>query len=271
VTFDATEKSIRSASPIELYEFLSSYNRYLYTSYHTDVTITPDVYIAEAISRSKIVIEGEVNKANITITIPYTTEIAQLFSVQPPPNPVTIAVYRYHSTDSITNKILYWSGRILSTRWKMEVVEFSCESIYTSIQRYGLTRTYQLPCPYVLYTSPCGASAGDFVVITNTTTVSGANLVVSSLIQPDNYFSGGYIEFTKAGSLTEFRSILSHTGTSIGLSYNIPGLVDGDEIKLFPGCKRTIDDCNNKFNVGEDFGGFPYIPNINPFNGGMLF
>lgn len=271
MTYEATETSIRSGSPIELYEFGSQYNRYLYTSYHSNIISGADTFVAEALSRNEILIEDEINKANITITIPFDTEIAQLFAIQPPPNPVTVAIYRYHGTDSISNKVLYWSGRILSTKWKVHTVELICESIYTSIQRQGLTRTYQRACPYVLYTYPCTAVAGNFVLIGPATTVSGNVITMASIVEATGYYNGGYLEYSKLGSLIEFRTIISQVGTTLTLSYNIPGLADGDEIKIYPGCNRTIDHCNNKFNVGEDYGGFPYVPSINPFSGGMLF
>ncbi len=271
MTFDATEKSIRSASPVELYEFSSQYNRYLYSTSSEDAVVTPDIFEALPISRSKIVLESEVNKANITIKVPFESEIAQIFAIQPPPNPVTIAIYRYHVLDGIGNKILYWSGRILSSRWKEEWVEFSCESIYTSIQRHGVTRTYQPSCPYALYQGRCPANPGSFVVVEDVDTVVGSTLTISALTQDDHYFSGGYLEYAITGSLTEFRSIIGQVGTTINLGYSIPALSDGDEVKLYPGCERSLDHCYNKFSVGEDFGGFPWVPGTNPFNGAMLF
>jgi hypothetical protein len=45
----------------------------------------------------------------------------------------------------------------------------------------------------------------------------------------------------------------------------------GNTISAFPGCRRTIDDCVNKFNNLDNFGGFPHSPGRNPFDGQPVF
>ena len=55
------------------------------------------------------------------------------------------------------------------------------------------------------------------------------------------------------------------------LSRAVPGLLTGAAITLYPGCDHTRATCAAKFANLDNFGGFPWIPTRNPFDGGSLF
>ena len=73
-----------------------------------------------------------------------------------------------------------------------------------------------------------------------------------------------------AASLVEsgaMRFIVNHVGATLYLSRPFVEDISGQVIDIFPGCDHLRTTCAGKFANGDNFGGFPYIPNINPFGG----
>jgi len=272
VTYGASENSTRLGSPVELYKFTIQLTDYLYTSQESDITEGLDTYKATPIQRSDLSFEGEANKSNLTISLSRNEAIALQFIDQPPPVPVLLYIYRYHWTDSINNKVLVWSGRIIDVSWADAIATMNCENIYSSINRRGLTRTHGPSCPYLLYGTDCGVSASAFQLDTTIESLSGLQITSAAIgLQPNGYYTGGFIGYVRAGEPTEYRTVLDHTGDTITINYTIPNMVQGNDISVFPGCQHNLADCFDKFNNGSRYGGFPYLPLVNPFNGTTLF
>ncbi|MBF0530630.1 MAG: phage BR0599 family protein, partial [Deltaproteobacteria bacterium] len=56
-----------------------------------------------------------------------------------------------------------------------------------------------------------------------------------------------------------------HVGDNIRLRYPLSGLDTGQVVTAFAGCARTLYDCTNKMRGNQaNFGGFPFIPPVNP-------
>ena len=272
MTYQANEESVRGASPIELYRFVIGLDEYLYTSQEDDVVDGLDTYLAVPIQRSQLQFEGEVAKSSLQITLDRQETIAQQFIVQPPATVVTLYVYRYHESDGVGSKVNIWNGRVIDVRWRNNQVTFNAESVYTSINRQGLQRTYGFTCPYTLYDAECGVNLLAFQVPATVETIDGTTITAAAIgTRPDGYFAGGFIRFDIVGKPSEYRSILTHTGNTIVIGYTIPGLGVGSDILVHPGCAHNLDDCFNKFGNGNRYGGFPYQPTVNPFNGTTLF
>jgi hypothetical protein len=86
--------------------------------------------------------------------------------------------------------------------------------------------------------------------------------VAAFATKPNGWFNAGYIE-----KGTERRMIINHAGDTLTLLNPMAGLAVGDAITAYAGCKRDYSDCVSKFNNGERFFGFEWIPARNPFNG----
>jgi hypothetical protein len=83
-----------------------------------------------------------------------------------------------------------------------------------------------------------------------------------------DYFAGGWLE-TGAGVSKEKRGILhsAPTGTvDVTLTIDRPLLKAGTNqaLTMYPGYDGSIDQCESKFNNRINFGGHPFIPNVNP-------
>jgi len=274
MSYDASENSTRLGSPIELYKFVIGVNEWLYTSQEDLVIDGIDNYIPIPIQRSGLEFEGEPNKGNIRISMGRSEGIALEFIVQPPAVPVLLYIYRYHGTDFITNKETIWSGRVLDVSWSGSFATFNCESIYTSINRFGLTRTYGPSCPFILYGDGCQVDQNNHKTTTNVVTLTNNVIQSDDFIGfANNYFAGGFMNYLPSGQPTQYRGISASDGTAgtITMAYSLPGLGTGSTINAFAGCAHNLEDCTNKFNNLVRYGGFPYNPTLNPFNGTTLY
>jgi uncharacterized phage protein (TIGR02218 family) len=87
----------------------------------------------------------------------------------------------------------------------------------------------------------------------------------------DGWFTGGFIEYLTVDGFLETRMINRHIGTSIRVLTPILGMNVGDPVVAYPGCKRTVRDCIDKFNNFGNYGGFPNIPGRSPYDGNPVF
>lgn len=83
-------------------------------------------------------------------------------------------------------------------------------------------------------------------------------------------FNGGFIEWTDAEGITDWRAITGHAGATITLMTHAPRLAVGVRITAVEGCSRTIQRCEELGNT-PNFGGIPYFMTKNPFSGDPIY
>lgn len=272
MTFPTYEQAIQSGAPVELYEFEVGPNIYRYTSAPDDFVYLTKVYAAVQIVRSDVEESGELPKDAITITVPRDADIADRFRVAPPSDVVLVSIYRMHYDDPDADRRLFWTGRALNCEWKGAVADLSCESIYTALKRPGLRRLYQRQCPHVLYGGACGLLDTAWKTPVTLDTVSGITLTATAFgLQPDGYFAGGMVEWEAEPGRYERRGIKSHVGTTITLTHPVVGLEAGGTLDIWPGCDHSLATCDSKFSNSANYGGFPFVPNKNPFAGTNVY
>lgn len=278
MTFTAQETSIQAGQPAELYLFYVGTRKYYYTSAPADVVVGINTYVSTHLERSEIEDSGEVPKSTVNLEAVRDFEIADLFRVAPPSEVVLLEIYRQHLSDggSPENKLL-WTGRVLSCEWTTgSTCNLTCESLYSALLRRGLRRLYQRQCPHVLYGSACGVSNGPWRTQINLaapgSTVSGITISDPGIdALADGHFAGGYLEYFTSTGLIERRGIKTHVGPAITVTHPIPSLEVPATIFLYAGCDHSLTTCNTKFGNALNYGGFPFIPKINPFGGSNVF
>lgn len=270
MTYDARETSWHDGQPVELYEFRRGVDHWRYTSADADISYSGFVWASVPIERSRIEQGSEMNRSDLKITLPRDNEVALLFRAQPPGDVVTVSVLRQHRGDSDTKAI--WLGRVINVTWRESVAELTCEPVFTSLRRPGLRRMYQLNCPHVLYGIDCNVPQLSYKTTDVVNAVNGAVISVAAAAgHPDGYYTGGFVHWLSATGVTDSRMIIAHTGQDLTLDATIQGLTAGENVDIYPGCNHTMSDCDGKFGNIENYGGFPFIPGINPFDGSMIF
>jgi len=100
-------------------------------------------------------------------------------------------------------------------------------------------------------------------------TITVASVAAYNADSAGAWFAGGWLE-TGTGALKEQRGILNsaRSGTSpyeiLIIDRPLLNAVVGQSIDVYPGYDGSIDQCDTKFNNRINFGGQPYIPNVNP-------
>lgn len=261
MSFNIFELSIFKGRPVELFRFVYGANRFLYTSSDADIAYQGESYKATPITRSRIGIAHDLTRADITVKVPRDNKLVGLYIGPPPDDVVSLTIYGFHKGD--TEFVVLWQGRITGVNFADSEANITCEPVFTSLRRPGLRTMYQGLCPHELYGPACRAQSESYKVVTQSVAYNGVNMTVAASAMATNWAMGGLLT-TQGGAK---RWILGQTGGVLKLNNIIPGHVVGEQVTIYAGCDRLLDTCWNKFGNGLNYGGFPYIPNKNPFLG----
>ena len=265
MTYSAIESSVNQGAPIELYLFVRGTQEWYFSSCANSVTYLTKEFEPTSIRRDRVKQDTDPFKNDLRVTFPRENEFANEFLNYAPEQVTTLTIYRGHAGDS--EFISYWKGRIIGAEISGNEITINCESVFTSIRRPGLRAVFEYTCRHSLYGVNCRASASSYEISGNVSSISsdGLTIEIPESSSTDGYYTGGIFSF---GSTSRF--IISHTGINIVLSRPINGLIIGDACKIYPGCNHARDTCKNKFNNLDNYGGFPWIPTRNPFDGSSI-
>ena len=269
-TYQELEEARIQPLLVELYEFKVGVLTYRYTSSDQDMVPSDGaghVYASEYFERTTVAQNEELNKENVTVSVHRDNAVAKLYWKRPPDQTIIMSIWRYHHSNTLEQEVvLYWSGRILSCSFKGTVAELVCEATSTSMKQPGLTRKYQGSCPHPLYSVNCKVVRANQEFYTNVSVSTGDVIeATGASAYADNHFTGGYLNWLGSDGNQQSRMIYSHTGEQLTLDWEIAGMKVLDQLWIYPGCKHNMSDCFNKFMNIINYGGFPYVPEKNPY------
>ena len=256
----------------ELYRFVEGASAFIYTVTSADVAADylGETYEPVSIGRDEVESKGEMARDNIKVSLSLQNPVARKWFLSSLDFPLTLTIFSQTKDETETE----WKGRLASVSPKKSVLEFTFESVFTSMRRMGLRQRYQVNCPHALYGRGCNLNKDDFDTAATVTNVTNAVVTVPAAAGfADGYFSSGIFEDNE-GNL---RFILSHVGSQLTLIRPMNDLINyaganGYPIacRIFPGCNRTVEICNSRFDNLNHYGGFPFIPGKNPFGGSSI-
>lgn len=280
MTFSAIDESRAQGQPLELYYFRYGSDAAAFLAYNNgekDFDYGGDTYVPLPIQRGQVVSAGTLDKSQMKIAVPMSSQIAELFRTYPPGQTVTLTIRGGHINDPDAEFPVVWVGRVLSAARAtgfgddQRKVELACEPSSTSMRRSGLRRHYQLTCPHVLYGEKCQA---DKEAATFEGTISALTYNTLTLTAGWNgpwgvkKFVGGLVEWD-GPAVRERRSIMRVTGDVLTLAGPTTGLAITGTVDVVLGCNHQAGasgDCAAVHNNILNFGGFPYIPQTNPIH-----
>lgn len=281
MTFEAVEESLELGEPISLYRFIysgtiadspdpPSYNL-------TDAEIGPTETIFEptegqdyspaSIESDSIKAGGKAEQAYLEVRVPADTNVATLFAIWPPSQPVVLRIRNGHIGQ--TEYPVRWTGRVTNCRWEDNVAKLTCESLATSLGRPGLRRRYGLGCPYALYDSfTCMANEAAATITEAVQSISGTTLTFTAGwngATSASKYNGGKAYWTDGNGVQHLRTILSAGATDIKINGYPTNLSALDNVSLTLGCNRQTSDCATLHANINNFGGQFALPTSNPF------
>lgn len=269
MTYATYENSVQQGTPVELYEFIQGLSRWNYISGADQIVRLGQTYKPSPIKRDRVKQSTDIFKNSMKLTFPRDDEFASQFLGFAPEEITTVTILRGHWGDPDNQYIVYWKGRVLSAKATDSQIELECEPVYTSIRRPGLRAKFEYGCRHVLYARGCGVNRELYkhenLVLTLT---GGLNVEVAGVagVYADGWLTGGILVAPDNSS----RFIVAHSAGVVTLSRPLASLTTGQVVKLYPGCDHLRTTCDTKFNNLDNFGGFPWIPSRNPFDGSSI-
>lgn len=269
MSYESQEKSVSDSQPVECYRFIGSNGKeYLYTSANVSVTLNGKRYSPVAVTRSSIkTATNEDSDVTLDLEIPFDTEVCIDYAYAQVPQKLELEVYRKQGSGPSAEYVLYWNGIIRGFDIRGRIASISVPSMASMTLATNIPNVnYQAPCNHVLYDSRCSVNAASHKVDRTVVGASSQTITLNSSAGSNGDFNAGEIVNNRS---LERRLILKNDGVKITIGFPFFDMRAGDHVTLYKGCDHTITTCHEKFGNAINFGGFPYVPADNPFEGGL--
>ncbi|WP_288404541.1 DUF2163 domain-containing protein [uncultured Acinetobacter sp.] len=247
---------------------------YRYTNYDFDLIVAGELYYSDGpiISRDGITLSLGVEVDNLSITIDVTDEetFESLRIVQAFHNGQMdgarfklerIFMDASTPTDTSVGTIKLFEGRIIEPEFDRNTIQASVASDLDELNVQMPRNLYQPSCSNTLFDHACGLNRENYALETVIAAGSTASRILCDIHQPQGWFTQGVIEFLEGGNKGLKRTVRLHELDVLLLT--LPLLENpevGQTIKVYPGCDKRLETCQNRFNNFARFRGAPFIP-----------
>jgi hypothetical protein len=274
------ETSEDRGQPVNLFKFIfgtgpSSF--YAYTNAEQEIDHGGITYNPLPISAGAVKATTKFTESELQIEVARSSEIAQLFQGYPGGSVVSLIMRQGHAPNADDpagwatgeNFPVVWTGRVLESLPGGAVHTLVCSASGSGLNRPGLRRNYQWPCPLVLYGSRCQANKAAALRAGTVTAITGNRVTLAAGWMGANVevdFIGGLAEWDTVDG-TEFRGILRvDPGGVVVMTGPAIRLLVGDTFRAYLGCPHTLAGCGALHSNEVNYGGQPWIPTENPVN-----
>lgn len=272
MTFLDREQSNYRGEPILLYEFRRGAMRAYYASSDRDVPSSAGTFLACPISNGGVAFKGMAVTDQFEITAPADIDPATWFAYSPPSDTVFVVVRRFHWGDPFS--AIVYIGQIVSvTHTAEETVAIKCQPTSITLKRGGLRMSWTRGCQHALYDQNCQADKEVFGITRHINFLFAASFTVTEAFPSGYWWPGGIVQWEISPGTFERRLIQDvSTGIHEVTPYGqMDGYTIGMTVRLYPGCKRTMQWCDTFFNNRSNYGGFQFMPNRSPYDGDTVF
>jgi len=257
MTYEASEESVASGQPVELYHWYSQAgDHYRQTSCGEIITYAGyDWSPTYRISRNAIKLMGVSTRNEVEITTDFDNPAISGFVAAAPEYPVYVTIYRGHGL----NFIEYRNLVLNSIRFKQSKdAVVLAEPVTTNLKRARRARISCRLCNVPLYGTFCRVNPTAFQVNGTIDTISTITITSAAFAtKADGWFVGGKIFIN---SLNKQRMILTHVTNTITITEPIVGAIVGNSFGALAGCDHTPTTCKNKFANLDNFWGDVKLP-----------
>ncbi|NNH88178.1 DUF2163 domain-containing protein [Acinetobacter terrae] len=247
---------------------------YRYTNYDYDLVVGSHVYKSDGpiISREGISLSLGIEVDNLSVTIDVTDDqtfegirVVQAFHNGQMDGArfklERIFMNMNTPTDTSAGTIKLFEGRLIEPELDRNTISVSVASDLDDLNVQMPRNLYQPSCTNTLFDSACGLLRQNHVVSTTIESGSTASRILCTVNQPQGWFTQGVIEFLDGGNKGLKRTVRLHESGALLLT--LPLLEEplpGQRIKVYPGCDKRLETCDNRFNNRSRFRGAPFIP-----------
>lgn len=269
MTYDESETGIATSRPVEVYKFIGSFATYRYTSEDNNVTVGGEVYLSTALKREALrVATQDDEQIALDIEVPVALQVVQDYGFTSSPPDLDLEIRRVHwGLNFASDAVLIWTGPVNSISIDNQRAKLRSASLFTSALASPLPpRFYQKVCNHVLYDARCTVNPASFTKTDAVVGVIENGTVID--VDDDGFADGVLIAGEMISNRTgERRLITAQASNVITINFPFADLITGDEVTLRAGCDHSFATCGSKFSNQVNFGGHPFIPDDNPFEG----
>lgn len=251
----------------ELFKFVENDLTYTLTSADEDEVYNSETYASTPLGRSKTENKGQLAKENLTIEFDLYNPIAGRWLQ----GGFKITVSCFELNDEGVE--IFFKGRLVQIKPEGSKIKAVFESIFTSAKSTSLAFRAQRTCPYVHYGRGCRLNKADFEEAGTATAINELVVTVTEAASfPNGFFKNGILEAPDGSSCY----IVNHIGNQLTLirrfySLELEIATNGDTaVKMYPGCDRSLQVCDEVFDNLLNNGAKPYMPTRNPWGGGPI-
>lgn len=262
------EQSQSSARPIELFEFIGTFQTWRITSYQAPITSAGNTYTpVPGLERGilKVGTQAE-DSLSLDITLPSDHPMVAAYAYQTAPPRLDLTIRRVH-LDDLASPVTMWKGSVTAFTVEGRLAKFRVPSIFASaLQGIAPQPRFQAPCNHLLFDARCKVSQAANQHITTITGYAGRVVTVATNPFAPGDCNAGEMAFSLG---SQSRMIISNTGLDFTVSYPFSGVAVGSQVIIRRGCDRSFQTCRDKFANGANFGGHPLVPALNPFTSSL--
>lgn len=247
---------------------------YRYTSYDTNLIVGGKEFIADGplISRegTSLSLGIEVDNLSITIESNENTKFGDVPVTQAFHNGILdgarfklerIFIDMNTPTDTSAGTLVLFEGRIVEPELNRYGVKASVVSDVDGLKLQMPRNLYTPGCLNTLFDTACGLHSSDFAVNTIIGANSTPNRILCEISQPQGWFTQGVVEFLEGVNVGVKRTVRLHETGALLLTLpllEMPRI--GEAIRIYPGCDKRLETCENRFNNRQRFRGAPFVP-----------
>lgn len=265
---ETRDSALLGGQPEELFRITRGGIAWLYTNADRVITVGTDSYTPAPIAHDKITDGGDTNQRSINITIPKTLPVVDNWRPYPPSDTVAITILTRHQGE--TDYLVDWIGRLMAPVFDDTKLTLTSEPSQTRNKNGGKSRIWQLGCDLVHYSQGpglCNVVKADHALPATLTAAIGTTLTATAFgTLPSGRLAGGWLQWTRPDGTTDWRSIDSHTGTSVVVTYGATDFATALAVVAYPGCAGTYADCTYYANT-NNYGGELWIPGRDYYDG----
>lgn len=261
-----------------LYRLEAGSNTYLYTNVAGDQEYNSETYEFIEIEHTAPTFSAEAQDAEVDVAINESNALTELFINGPPAYPVILTILEYDRTDGTADP--YYKGWIVRPNYNLDssIVSFHLKSLWHFFERESFTDSLTALSRYSVYDPRSGADIESFRVPITIVDMNDERdvITVSGITEVDDYFTAGLI----IAPDRDMRTILKHETSggdkilTLNAAFPLFTLAVGFSADIYPGDDLTYSRWANTFgavtNFGEAFGGWPFMPNVDPAKRGVI-
>ena len=275
MSFSSQQESTEDGAPIELYAITGA-DTFYYTSAAEPYTLNGNTYEPIAISRTAPTISVKETSGSLTLKFPFNNPFVARYLGGVPPSPDNLTIQQVHLSDAAAEVFPFWAGSVSSVKFSGTEASVSVLGMMSMLAAQIPTQTFSWMCDHNLYSKQCLVPKSPFtfsfsVVAASadgvTVTLSDQGQATTKLAADTAFFNGGTFLNGVDGSQrmgVDFSATANTNEYSLVLLVPLAGLTPGQAITFTAGCDKSVQTCLSRFNNVEHYGGFPFVPTLNP-------